>query len=142
MAFADFDARFMTIDHSMQVGSCPFDVEMLVLPGAAFGRKHSAPVDIFKVAVRKFIVTLGILRLLVVDSQVPAAIFLKAMLANELVLLLVASLNVVFPFTPTRYEVNRSTSIQTNHRFFLRRPRPAMEDKGVGPRLCPQVGED
>jgi len=39
----------------MQVGSGSFDVEMLVLPGAAFGGKHSAPMEIFKVAVGKFI---------------------------------------------------------------------------------------
>jgi hypothetical protein len=70
------------------MGSGPLDVQMLILPGAAFGGKHSAPVNIFKVAVRKFIVSLGILRLFVVDSQVPVAIFLKAVLTNELVLLL------------------------------------------------------
>jgi hypothetical protein len=57
------------------------------LSGAAFG-KHSAPMDIIKVAGRKFIVPLGILRLLVVDSQVPAAIFGEAMFANELILLI------------------------------------------------------
>ncbi len=39
----------------MQVGSGSFDVEMLVLPGAAFGGKHSAPMEISKVAVGKFI---------------------------------------------------------------------------------------
>src|SRR6267142_498306 len=72
----------------MQVCSGLLDVEVLVLPGTAFGGKHTASMDIFKVAVRKFIMSLGILRLVVVDSQVPAAIFHKAMLANELVLLL------------------------------------------------------
>src|SRR6266481_1263798 len=72
----------------MQMGSGTFDVEMFVLPGAAFGGKHSAPMDVSKVAVRKLIVSLRILILLVVDSQVPAAIFLNAVLTNELVLLL------------------------------------------------------
>ena len=76
------------VNHSMQVGSGTLDVQMLVLSGPAFGGKHSAPMDIFKVAVRKFIVPLGVLRLLVVHSQVPAAILPKAMLANELILLL------------------------------------------------------
>ena len=71
----------------MQVGSGAFDIEMLVLSGAAFGGKHSAPMDIFKVAVRKFIVPLGIRGLLVVNSQIPFAIFLKTTESKELIFL-------------------------------------------------------
>src|ERR1700730_18348882 len=40
-----------------------------------FGRKHSAPVDGAKIAIRKLVPLLGLLVLLVVDPQVPFSVF-------------------------------------------------------------------
>jgi hypothetical protein len=45
-------------------------------------------VDIFEISVGKFVVSLGLLRFFVVDSQIPFAVFGKTVQANEFIFLL------------------------------------------------------
>ena len=56
------------VDHSMQIGGGIFDVEMLVLACSAFSGEHAAAMDIFEIAVGKFVSPLGILMFLLVDA--------------------------------------------------------------------------
>ena len=72
----------------MQVRRRGLDVIVLVLPRAAFCREYATAVNIFKVPVGEFVVSLGVLGFLVVDSQVPLAIFRKTVEANEFIFLL------------------------------------------------------
>ena len=72
----------------MQVRDRVFDVIVMVLPRAAFCREYATAVNIFKVPVGEFVVSLGVLGFLVVDSQVPLAIFRKTVEANEFIFLL------------------------------------------------------
>jgi hypothetical protein len=55
------------VDHSMHIGGI-FDVEMLVLACSAFSGEHAAAMDIFEIAVGKFVSPLGILMFLLVDA--------------------------------------------------------------------------
>jgi hypothetical protein len=72
----------------MQMRDRVFDVIVMVLPRAAFCREYATAVNIFKVPVGEFVVSLGVLGFLVVDSQVPFAIFRKTVEANEFIFLL------------------------------------------------------
>src|SRR3979490_861326 len=76
------------VHHSMQVGRRILDVIVLVLARAAFCSEHATPVDLFEIPIREFVVSFGILRLFVVDSQIPLAVFGKAVEANEFIFLL------------------------------------------------------
>src|SRR5882757_5270419 len=73
--------------HSMQVRRCVLDVTVLVLAGAAFRGEQATAVDTFEIPIGKFVVSLGVLRFLVVDSQIPLAVFGKTVKANEFVFL-------------------------------------------------------
>ena len=64
------------------------DVKMLVLAGAAFCREQAAAMDLLEIPIGEFIVSLGVLGLFVVDSQIPLAVFGKAVEANEFIFLL------------------------------------------------------
>src|SRR5438270_5321025 len=85
--FASF-YLFCCINHSMQMCCCMFNVIIFILSSSAFCCKHSTAVNLFKIAVGKFIPLFGIFILFCIDSQVPFPIFTKAMLFNILVLIL------------------------------------------------------
>jgi hypothetical protein len=72
----------------VQVRRRGLDVIVLVLPRAAFCREYATAVNIVKVPVGEFVVSLGVLGFLVVDSQIPPAVFGKAVEANEFIFLL------------------------------------------------------
>jgi len=56
-----FARRFRPIYHAMQMGSCVFDVVILVLSSSHFSRQNAAPVNLLKVAIGEFIVLLVVL---------------------------------------------------------------------------------
>src|ERR1700683_376412 len=60
---------------------------MFELSGPALRGKQCTPVQIEKIAIRELKPSLGVLRLLVVDAQMPFGILCKTMLLDELVLL-------------------------------------------------------
>ena len=64
------------------------DIIMLVLAGAAFGREQAAAMHLLEIPIGEFIMCLGLLGLVVVDSQIPPAVFGKAVEANEFIFLL------------------------------------------------------
>jgi hypothetical protein len=76
------------IQHAMQVRDRVFDVVVLVLAGAAFCREHATAVDLAEIPIGKFVVSLGLLGFFVIDSQIPPAVFGKAVEANEFIFLL------------------------------------------------------
>src|ERR1700682_1643626 len=76
------------VQHPMQVRCRDLDVIVLVLARAAFRSEHATAVDIFEVPIGKFVVSLGLVRLFVVDTQIPLAVFGKAVEANEFIFLL------------------------------------------------------
>src|SRR3982074_523012 len=67
---------------------CTLDVIMFVLAGAAFCREQAAAMYLLESPTGKFIVSLGVFRLFVIDSQIPLAVFGKAVEANEFIFLL------------------------------------------------------
>jgi hypothetical protein len=71
----------------MQVRCRVLDVMVLVLTGAAFRGEQATAVDLLEIAIGKFVVSLGVLRFLVVDSQMPLAVFGKTVEANEFIFL-------------------------------------------------------
>src|SRR3981189_3941721 len=75
------------VQHSMQVRCRDLNVIVLVLARAAFRSEHATAVDIFEIPIGKFVVSLGLVRLFVVDSQIPLAVFGKAVEANEFIFL-------------------------------------------------------
>ena len=60
------NVRVFRIDHSVQVRCGIFDVEVLALARPAFRCQHSATMDVFKITIREFVPSLGILVLLLV----------------------------------------------------------------------------
>src|SRR6202048_4106055 len=76
------------VQHPMQVRCRDLDVIVLVLARAAFRSEHATAVDIFEIPIGKFVVSLGLVRLFVVDTQIPLAVFGKAVEANEFIFLL------------------------------------------------------
>src|ERR1700726_53757 len=76
------------VQHTMQVRDRVFDVIVLVLAGAAFCREHATAMDLAEIPIRKFVVSLGLLGFSVIDSQIPPAVFDKAVEANEFIFLL------------------------------------------------------
>ncbi len=71
----------------MQVRCRVLDVMVLILARAAFCGEHATAVDILEVSIGKFVMSLGLLGLFVVDSQIPLAVFGKAVAADEFILL-------------------------------------------------------
>jgi hypothetical protein len=71
----------------MQMCGRLFDVIVLILAGAAFCREHATAVDLSEIPVGKFVVSLGLLGLFVVDAQIPFAVFGKTVEAKECVFL-------------------------------------------------------
>jgi hypothetical protein len=72
----------------MEVVSRVLDVIVLVLARAAFRGEHATAVDFAEIPVGEFVVSLGVIGLLVADSQIPFAVFGKTVKANEGVFLL------------------------------------------------------
>ena len=72
----------------MQVRDRVFDVIVLVLAGAVFCREHATAMDLAEIPIGKFVVSLGLLGFFVIDSQIPPAVFGKAVEANEFIFLL------------------------------------------------------
>jgi hypothetical protein len=66
----------------MQVRRRILDVVMLVLAGTAFRSEYATAVDILEISIGKLMVSLGILGLLAVNSQIPFAVFGKAVEAD------------------------------------------------------------
>jgi hypothetical protein len=76
---------FLLVDHFVKVGRRQFDVEMLILAGAAFGGNNSATVSVLEIAVRKLVSPLGVLTLLAVYPRMPFCERGKTVLTNEFV---------------------------------------------------------
>src|SRR5260370_20927220 len=72
----------------MQTMGRILDVIVFVLAGAAFCREQTAAVNLLEIPKGEFIVSLGVLRLFVVDSQIPLAIFGEPVAADEFIFLL------------------------------------------------------
>jgi hypothetical protein len=72
----------------MQVRCRVLDAMVLVLARAAFRSEHATAVDIFEIPIGKFVASLGLFGLFVVDSKIPLAVFGKAVEANEFIFLL------------------------------------------------------
>ena len=72
----------------MQMMGRILDVIVFVLAGAAFCREQTAAVNLLEIPKGEFIVSLGVLRLFVVDAQIPPAVFGKTVRANEFIFLL------------------------------------------------------
>src|ERR1700719_5167176 len=75
------------VEHSMQVRHRVFDVVVLVLSGPAFGGDHTATMDIFEIAVGKFVMGFRVLALFVVHSQITFAVSREAVSPDEFILL-------------------------------------------------------
>ena len=71
----------------MQVRCCVLDVMVLILARAALCGEYATAVDIAEVPIGKFVMSLGLLGLFVVESQIPLAVFGKALAADEFILL-------------------------------------------------------
>src|ERR1700716_2162249 len=72
----------------MQMMGRILDVIVFVLAGAGFCRTQTAAVNLLEIAIGKFVVSLGVLRLFVVDSQIPLAVFGEPVAADEFIFLL------------------------------------------------------
>jgi hypothetical protein len=72
----------------MQVRCRVLDIIVLVLAGAAFCGEQATAVDVFEIPIGKFVMSLGVRRFFVIDSQIPFAVFGKTVEADEFVLLL------------------------------------------------------
>ena len=79
--FAPFP--FLLADHFMKLGGRPFDIEMLILAGAAFGGNNCATVNVQEIAVRKLVSPLGVFILLAVYLKTPFCERGKTVLTNE-----------------------------------------------------------
>jgi hypothetical protein len=71
----------------MQVRGRGFDVEVLVLSSAALRSEYTAAMDLFEIPVGELVMSLGLFRTFVIDSQVPFAVFGKAVAAKEFIFL-------------------------------------------------------
>src|SRR5258705_8108051 len=68
--------------HSMQVCRRILDIVMLVLAGTAFRSQYATTVDILEISIGKLIVSLGIIGLFAINSQIPFAVFGKSVDAD------------------------------------------------------------
>jgi hypothetical protein len=59
---------------------------MAVLSGSSFRSKHSATMDALEITKGKFVPSLGILGITLVDAQVPFRVFAQSMLSDKLIL--------------------------------------------------------
>jgi hypothetical protein len=75
------------IEHPVQMGGGQLDVEVLALAGARLRGQHPAAVHLLEVAVRELVPRLGVLRLLVVDTEVPPGVLAEPVFGQEIVLL-------------------------------------------------------
>jgi hypothetical protein len=71
----------------VQMRCCVFDV-MVLVSCPAFRRQHTAPVDVFKIAKRKFIPPFRTLMFVVVIAKMPFCVFRKAVLGDGIIFLL------------------------------------------------------
>jgi hypothetical protein len=75
------------VNHTMQMCSCIFDIQMLVLARPAFGGEDAAAVGNFEIAIRELVMPFGIRSILVVYRQVPFTIFKEPVPLYKFVLL-------------------------------------------------------
>jgi hypothetical protein len=76
-----------------------FDVEVLVLTRSAFGANQSTAVNILEITIGELVPSFGVFGLLVVDAQMPFAVFFKSMPFDEVIFLLRGRL-VLIPRVP------------------------------------------
>ncbi len=90
MGGAPFRRRFLraSIDHFVQVMRGSFYVKVFVLTRSAFGANHSTTVNILEITIGELIPSFGVFGLLVVDTQMPFAVFFKSMPLDEGIFLL------------------------------------------------------
>src|SRR5580704_17802081 len=72
----------------MQMSCSSFDIKVFVLSCSAFDGEHRATMNVDEVAIWEFVPLLGILRLLIVDTQMPFCVLFKSVLIDELIFLL------------------------------------------------------
>jgi hypothetical protein len=75
------------VDHTVQMSSRVFDVEMLVLAGPAFCSEDAAAVGICEIAVWELIMSFRIFPILVVNCQIPLTVFKEPMPLEEFIFL-------------------------------------------------------
>lgn len=73
-------------NHFQQLGCGGFNVGVAILASSRLHSKHPTAMNVFEIARGKFISSLGVLSVTIVDSQVPLCVFAKAMLSNEPIL--------------------------------------------------------
>ena len=69
-----------------QLGRCIFYFGITVLSRSTLDSKHAAAMDVFEVAIGKFVSSFGVLGITLVDCQMPLCVLAEAMLPNKLVL--------------------------------------------------------
>ena len=63
-----------------------FDFGVTMLASSGFCRKQPAAMNIFEIAVRKFVSALRILRVAIIDPEMPLCIFTESVHTDELIL--------------------------------------------------------
>src|SRR5918999_1894431 len=86
------------------MGGGPLNIEVFILSCPAFGRKHPAAVNLFEIAIGELIMLLGLRILLIVDTQMPFAVFTKTMRADEFIFFLCRRLMLAPCIPVVRYE--------------------------------------
>jgi|ERR1700732_2521674 len=82
----------------MQMRCRGLDVVVLVLARAAFCSEQAAAMNFLEIPIGEFVVPLGVLGFFVINSQIPFAVFGKAVQANEFILLLTLTAMTEFNF--------------------------------------------
>jgi len=73
-------------DHRLQLGSRIFNFVIFMLACPALRSKHAASMNIFEIAVGKFVSSFRILGVPIVDPEMPFCIFAEPMETDELIL--------------------------------------------------------
>ena len=74
------------LNHCPQLGRCVLDVGVPVLACPTLNSKQATAMNVFEIAIGKFVSSFGVLSIALVNSKMPFCVFTKAMLPNELIL--------------------------------------------------------
>jgi hypothetical protein len=70
----------------LQLRGRVFDFGVAILASSGLRREQPAPMNIFEIAIGKLVSLLGILRLMIVNAQMPFCIFAESVQSDEFVL--------------------------------------------------------
>jgi hypothetical protein len=69
-----------------QVRRSGLDFGVAILAGSGFRREQTAPMNIFEIAIGELVSLLGILRVMIVNAQMPFCIFAESVQSDEFIL--------------------------------------------------------